>query len=576
MTEGSARPIMQVRPTWGRVKAARIELARRQSERGAESLREFMKIAWHRVEPETPYLSNWHLDCISDYLQAVHDGHITDLIINIPPRHGKSLTVCVFWPTWEWISKPGLRYLFSSFSGSNTVRDTVYSRRLIQSAWFQERWGYAFRLSRDVNRQARMENTVGGFRMAHGVKAGVTGEGGQRIVVDDPHQLDDDMKPSALFDVGEWWDGVMSTRVNNPKTAARVIVQQRIHDKDLSGHLIDAMEDGGRHFEKLILPAEYERQHHANFRATSKKTGGLWVPRVEARHLPEHALLKREEETGVVYEPNDLVPIDGDPRMDERELLWPERMPRDELDLMKKQLHRKANGQLQQRPVPSDGDVFKERFFRYWTYSPGTNNEYGVLHLDHEDRLIELDGFIFSTVDLATSLAATANETVISTWMWKEPYLLWLHCDHDKYEGPDIVPAINRNRVRWNAQLVGIEKSGVQLSFVQEARRRGMPVVPLRPDRDKRSRSIPAAVLMDGQQLLLPRTETSKDWLPLAEAQLLKFTGSPNDEDDIVDTVSYGAWIVLNYLDRTDRGRKRTWGREARELGPQIEEPEVV
>lgn len=536
--------------------AARRVLAEREADKGRDSLRAYVKYAWRQVEPETPYMSNWHIDVICEYLQAVSEGHIQNLIINIPPRHMKSLAVCVFWPTWEWITQPGLRYLFSAYSGSNAVRDTIYSRRLIMSRWYQERWGYAYKLSKDVNRMSRIENTHGGFRIAHGVASGITGEGGQRIVIDDPHQLDDDLDPGALQGVAEWWDGVMSSRVNNPQTAARVIVQQRIHDRDLSGHLMAKMEEkGARHYENLVLPAEYEDQFTRSFVVMSRKTETEWAPKVQVELLPEKRQVELEED-GVG--PEEFVELTADPRVDENELLWEEKMPRAELEALKTELKRKASGQLQQRPVPTEGDLFKSRYFRYWSHAPGTNHEAGFIHLDHEDKLIDLEGFIFLTVDLATSLAATADETVISAWMWtKSKHLLWLNCDHARIEGPDIVPAIRRNMNRWGAELVGIEKSGFQLSMVQTARRTGMPVIALFPDRDKRSRAIPTAVMMDGEQMFLPRDNAP--WVGYAETQLLKFTGSPNDEDDVVDTASYATWVVTHVLEKPNRQRQRTW-----------------
>lgn len=523
--------------------------------RGRESLREYIKMAWNQVEPLTPFLSNWHIDAISDHLQAVTEGHIQNLIINIPPRHGKSLSVSVFWPTWEWIDKPQMRYLFFSYQADNTIRDNIWSRELIQSHWYQQRWGYAYQLSRAVNRRDRVETDSHGYRIAGSVNSGITGEGGQRIVVDDPHELDDDESPWKVRDVAHWWDTVIPTRVNEPKTASRVIVQQRIHDKDLTGHLLEQMADGGRHYEKLVLPAEYEKKSMVSFERTSKKTGEIWRPRVEIGNLPPEIRPANED-------PKKLIELPRDPRREDGELLWPERMPRGELESLKKELKRKASGQLQQRPVPSEGDVFKERIFRYWRYASPTDDSHAILHLDHEDRIVPLEGTVFNTVDLATSLSETANETVISTWIWTESkHLLWLWCEHGHMEGPDIIPAIKRQMTLWGSQIVGIERTGMQLAFVQEARRDGMPVVGLRPDRDKRTRAIPAVVMMDGQQLLIAG---SAPWRQYAEAQMLKFTGGPNDEDDIVDTLSYASWIVLNMLESKKTQRERTWGRGAR------------
>lgn len=86
------------RGTWkpGQVKQPSINLA------PSIRLGEYVRQAWHVVEPSNPYISGWHLDVISEHLESVTAGKIHRLLINIPPRTMKSLAVAVFWPTWEW------------------------------------------------------------------------------------------------------------------------------------------------------------------------------------------------------------------------------------------------------------------------------------------------------------------------------------------------------------------------------------------------------------------------------------------------------------------------------------------
>lgn len=217
------------------------------------SLREFIKEAWHVVEPATPFVNGWHLDAIADHLEAVTNGHIRNLIINIPPRCMKSLSCCVFWPAWEWIRFPEQRWLFASYASDLSIRDSVKCRRVVQSPWYQRHWGDVYQLSGDQNAKQRFETTRGGARLSTSVGGVLTGEGGSRLVVDDPHHaLDvhsDTMRQSAI----DWWDQVMSTRGNNPKTVSKLVVMQRLHTDDLTGHLL---ERGG--YEHLCLPMEYE------------------------------------------------------------------------------------------------------------------------------------------------------------------------------------------------------------------------------------------------------------------------------------------------------------------------------
>src|ERR1700735_1710362 len=107
-----------------------VELARR-------GLGEFVRQAWAIVEPATPFVPGWHIDAIIDHLEAVTRGQIRYLLINVPPRHMKSLLVSVFWPASEWIQHPERRWLFSSYVATLSIRDSVKCRRLIESPWYQ-------------------------------------------------------------------------------------------------------------------------------------------------------------------------------------------------------------------------------------------------------------------------------------------------------------------------------------------------------------------------------------------------------------------------------------------------------
>jgi hypothetical protein len=75
-------------------------------ELASRRLREFVRQAWAIVEPSTPFVSGWHIDAIIEHLDAVTYCQIRNLLINVPPRHMKSLLVTVFWPAWEWIRWP--------------------------------------------------------------------------------------------------------------------------------------------------------------------------------------------------------------------------------------------------------------------------------------------------------------------------------------------------------------------------------------------------------------------------------------------------------------------------------------
>ena len=222
-------------------------------EEATRHLREFVRQAWPVPEPTTAYVHGWPLDAICEHLEAITSGQIRNLLITVPPRHMKSLAVSVFWPSWEWIRWPGRRWLFARYAATLSIRDSLQCRRLIQSLWYQRGWGDRFLLTGDQNEKRRFENDRGGSRIASSVGGSNTGEGGDRVVVDDPHNVNEAESAPVRQAVINWWDTVMSTRLNDPKTGAKVIVMQRVHQRDLGGHVL---EQGG--YEHLCLPAEYE------------------------------------------------------------------------------------------------------------------------------------------------------------------------------------------------------------------------------------------------------------------------------------------------------------------------------
>jgi hypothetical protein len=112
-----------------------------EAERARRSLRDFVRSAWASLQPGTPFVGGFHVDAICAYLEALARGELQRLLINIPPRHGKSLITSVAFPAWAWVSWPELCWLFSAYGIELAVRDSGRTRRLIESPWYQARYG---------------------------------------------------------------------------------------------------------------------------------------------------------------------------------------------------------------------------------------------------------------------------------------------------------------------------------------------------------------------------------------------------------------------------------------------------
>lgn len=293
------------------------------AEQARRRFRHFVRQAWPVVEPATELIPGFYLDAIADHLQAVAQGQIRNLLITIPPGFAKSTLVSVLYPAWRWIDHPEHRFLTTSHDGDLAIRDAVRSRRIINADWYQAHWGDRFQMTGDQNVKSRYENDKTGYRVAAGVNAGLTGERADTVVCDDPHNVKHaDSEPIREGTV-RWWNEAMSTRLNDPKTGAKIVIQQRVHESDLAGNLI------AQGYDHLSLPMEYEPTEHV--------TGIGW----------------------------------RDPRTDPGELLHPERYGPEQVAEQKRVLGSYAYAaQYQQRPSPAEGGILKRQWWRFWHY-PG-------------------------------------------------------------------------------------------------------------------------------------------------------------------------------------------------------------
>lgn len=307
---------------------ALIELDRSLVAKGG--LRQFIKLAWPQVEPARPFVDGWHIDAIAEHLEAITSGKLNRLVINIPPGCMKSLSCCVFWPAWVWTLKPECKWIYASYSMGLSQRDNLRMRRLIETDWYQRRWGTAFKPLRDNWGAIKFMNDHAGFRLCTSTEGTVTGEHADVQVCDDPIKPQDARggmlaTKTVLNSCLEWWGETMASRLVDFEKSARVIIMQRLHVHDLAGAVL---KEGG--YEHLCLPMEYE-------------------PKTACK-------------TSIGFK--DLRTVKG-------ELLWPTRFSNDAVKQLKKELGPRGEAaQLQQQPVPLSGSIFEREHIRYWTERP--------------------------------------------------------------------------------------------------------------------------------------------------------------------------------------------------------------
>ena len=463
-----------------------LTLEQVRAERYRRSLKEFTKAAWPTIEPASDYVSGWHLDAISDHLQAVVEGDIKRLIINVPPRHSKSISTAVLLPAWTWTHQPHKKFLYASYAASLSIRDSTKCRRLIDSPWYQAHFGDKFHLTGDMNQKSRFENSENGIRLSTSVSGSLTGEGGHIIVLDDVHNVVEADSAKVREGVLDWWDQAMQTRLDDPKTGAFVIIMQRVHEQDLTGHVL--ANELGDEWDHLMLPARYEIGHPTPMRSTLGFT---------------------------------------DPRTKEGELLWPARFGEKELSTLERSLGSyAAAGQLQQRPSPKGGGILKASWWVPW----------------ESEELPEIE-HVLQSWDTAFEGKESSSFSARTTWgVFRHKGAMCaivLEAYWDKPSYPELRKIAQEAYDEWEPDVVLIEKKASGQSLLQDLRMAGVPVLAYSPDRDKVARAHASSALLEDGRIYYP---SDKKWAKELIEIISAFPAHPND--DVVDTCTQ-AWLRL-------------------------------
>ena len=282
------------------------ELARR-------SLYEFLKQAWHVIDPGVPYEDNWHIKAICDYFQDLVEGRLPtqNLVANVPPGSGKSTIMGVCLTPWMWLRKPSWSALFLSGAESICMRDSMKMRNLAESEWYQA-FKPGWRFSRDQNSKGWIKNTAGGGRQAMTIGSRITGQRVMDIFIDDPNDAKD-VSDAKLDAVSDAYFISISNRLADPRTGHRGLIQQRVHERDLTGEILRRDPDAWTH---LVIRQKYE------------------------------------------LDDPDRCP--ADPRTKAGELMFPSRFTEKVVESERKTLMDIGfEGQHQQRPIPKTGGIFE-------------------------------------------------------------------------------------------------------------------------------------------------------------------------------------------------------------------------
>lgn len=455
------------------------------AEQARRHLRVFVEEAWPIVEA-VDFVPNWHLDALCDQLERITAGDGKRLLINIPPGTAKSLIVSVFWPAWEWATDPSKRIISASYGQDLATRDAVKMRVLIESPWYQSHWPLAFR--GDANQKTRYENECGGWRLATSVGGRGTGEHPDRFIIDDPHnvtQAESDLERQAALD---WFAQTVASR-GVSRQAAQVVVMQRLHELDLSGHIL------------------------------SGPNAEDWV----------HVCFPMRAEPGTLVQTKATRPA-----LDQRPagaLLWPALFPEHVVATLERAMGSyAAAGQLQQRPAPLEGGILKLKWVRYYT----------------PDTRPACESVVIS-VDTALKERQQNDYSVAQVWGLIGPQRYALRRVRGHWGLGELIQQVS-DLHRWavdqfsdKAILVLVENTAAGPDAIRMLRRTITGVVPWNKRGDKVQCAMAAQPVLEGGNVFLPGAEDltggkpdvglTPGWVQEMLAEWVAFPNGAHDDD---------------------------------------------
>ena len=453
------------------------------------AFREYAKAAWGIVDPSSRLIWSWAFDCLAEHLEAVTLGQIRQLIVNIQPRSGKSNICTILWPTWFWTELPSLRLMFCSYSSSLAVKHSTDRRNVLRSDFYKTRWGNYVRLSEDQNQKQAYENTARGHMLATSVGGTITGKGGDGIMMDDmlnPEHAESDAARKQTINTYR----TLSTRLNEPKKGFKILVEQRTHRLDLTGHILK--EEGASDLTHLVLPGMAEKKKIFIFPISKTK---------------------KVLEVG--------------------ELLIPERWGPEEIKKLMKSLgSRRFVAEILQNPTSEKGNIFKREWWKYWQQIPKG-----------------IQGMLQSW-DMAFKNTQDSSYVVGQVWAWigANKYLLDQVRGHWSYSKTrEKFRELSKKWPSAIAKLVEDKANGT--AIIDDLKDEIVGIIPVEPLGSKVARAQAVAWMVEAGNVYIPDPALDGyDWIDEYIEEHAKFTGKTGEINDQVDGTSQ-ALIRLKQLD---------------------------
>jgi predicted phage terminase large subunit-like protein len=385
---------------------------------------------------------NWHQDKICEALERIVIGDITRLIINIPPRSGKTELAVINWIAWCMGNFPESEFIHASYSKRLATNNTYNARAVMQHERYAEIFGAPVFMG-DSNAKDEFRTKQGGVVYATGADGTITGYGaggmGDRfkgaIVIDDPHKAGEGNSDKMRQNVIDWFSTTMESRKNRPDTPI-VLIMQRLHEEDLSGYLLN----GGNG----------EDWHHINIPAITKKD----------------------------------------------ESFWEEQFPIEDLRRMEAANAYRFAGQYMQRPAPIGGGIFRDEWWQFYRAIPKI--KYRVIYADTAQKTKEQNDYsVFQCWGKGDDGKIYLLDMIRGKW--EAPQLLTMaEAFWNKQKAEP--------RVTGTLRKLKIEDKSSGTGLIQQLEQKGVPVEGIPRAIDKVSRAYDTAPQIQVGNVMLPES----------------------------------------------------------------------
>ena len=451
----------------------------------------FIDRTFRDISPADKVEVSWFLEAIAYHLELCAERKIRRLIINIPPRHGKSISASVAFVAWLLGRNPAERVVCASYSAELAMRFARDTRKVMQSQWYRQTFP-ATKLLRIAAHD--IETTAHGGRYATSIDGTLTGLGGNIFIIDDPNPAVHEFSAAGRDHVREWYSTTLMSRFNNVSNGVVIVIQQRLHTEDLSGFLL---ESGGDDWVHLSLPAVATKDEPIPIGP------GRWHPRLR-----------------------------GD-------LLDPARESVQTLAERQRGMTAKTfSAQFQQEPVPEDGEVIKWGWIREYCGDPPAASG---------DRIVQ-------SWDTASKAGELNDYSVCTTWLVKGRDYYLLDVWRDRVTFPDLKRQVYVLARRWDIDDLLIEDKGSGTQLIDQLLDEDEPDLP-RPIRrtpkdDKVIRMSAQCSVLEQGRVHVP---ADRPFMPVFRAEMLQFPNAKFD--DQVDSVSqFLEWATETPRDRWFQG----------------------